>query len=161
MKRWLPHPLLSGLLLLVWLLLAQSVAPGNLLLGALLGLGLGKWFARLQPPPVRVRHCGRLLLLALRVVADIVRSNIAVARIILVRRSHFTSGFVEIPLATDNPYVLAMLGTIITATPGTVWVRHDTQQRRLTIHVLDLIDEAAWVALIKQRYEQPLMEVFQ
>ena len=38
-RRWLPYPILSVLLLLIWLLLNQSIAPGTILLGALLGAG--------------------------------------------------------------------------------------------------------------------------
>jgi multicomponent K+:H+ antiporter subunit E len=38
MKRVLPHPLLSLGLLLVWLGLVNKVTPGNLLLGAILGV---------------------------------------------------------------------------------------------------------------------------
>jgi multicomponent K+:H+ antiporter subunit E len=33
--------------------------------------------------------------------------------------------------------------------------------RTLTLHVLDLQDEAAWIRTIKRRYERPLMEIFQ
>ena len=38
-RRWLPYPILSALLLVVWLLLNQSVAPATILLGALTALG--------------------------------------------------------------------------------------------------------------------------
>jgi multicomponent K+:H+ antiporter subunit E len=33
--------------------------------------------------------------------------------------------------------------------------------RFLLVHVLDLTDEAALIAQIKQRYEQPLREMFE
>ena len=36
-RRWLPHPLLSVCLLLVWLLLMNDLSLGHFLLGALLG----------------------------------------------------------------------------------------------------------------------------
>ena len=55
-RRWLPYPILSVLLLLIWLLLNQSVAPGTVLLGALLGLALAKVFGLLRPPKARVRN---------------------------------------------------------------------------------------------------------
>lgn len=64
--------------------------------------------------------------LAASVLVDIVRSNIAVAGIILGRkRGRRTPGFVEIPLDLRNPYGLATLGCIITSTPGTIWVDFD------------------------------------
>jgi multicomponent K+:H+ antiporter subunit E len=31
----------------------------------------------------------------------------------------------------------------------------------LTVHVLDLKDEAAWIRWIKERYERPLMRIFE
>ena len=37
MKRWLPHPILTPALAVIWLLLNNSFAPGQILLGLLLG----------------------------------------------------------------------------------------------------------------------------
>lgn len=60
-----------------------------------------------------------------------------------------------------NPFGLAALAVIITATPGTVWVDYDAGEGMLTIHVLDLVDEATWIGTIKHRYERRLMEIFE
>jgi multicomponent K+:H+ antiporter subunit E len=160
-RRWLPYPILSALLLLIWLLLNQSVAPGTILLGALLGIALAKVFGLLRPPKARMRNYPLLGLLFVRVVYDIVRSNIAVARIILRRDSRMQSGFVAIPLTLTDHYGLAVLACIITSTPGTIWVSYDSSVNILLIHVLDLVDEASWIDSIKQRYERPLLEIFQ
>lgn len=93
---------------------------------------------------------------------DIVRSNIAVGRIILgPRRREEISGFLVVPLDMRAPYGLATLATILTATPGTLWVRFDPESGLLTLHILDLIDETAWIAIIKGRYERRLMEIFE
>lgn len=161
MQRCLPYPMLSALLLLIWLLFNQSIAPGTLMLGALFGILLGKAFGLLRPPKARVRHWLLLLQLFVQVVLDIVRSNIAVARIILRPTSRPASGFVAIPLSLTDPYGLAVLACIITSTPGTIWVSHDTQSHVLLIHVLDLVDERTSIDWIKQRYETPLLEIFQ
>lgn len=161
MKRWLPYPVLSALLLLIWLLFNRSVAPGTLVLGALAGMVLGKVLGLLQPPKAHLRRWYLLGPLFLRVTLDIVRSNFAVAWIILRLRSRPTSGFVAIPLALTDPYGLAVLACIITSTPGTIWVSHDARSRVLLIHVLDLVDEKASIEAIKQRYENPLLEIFQ
>jgi multicomponent K+:H+ antiporter subunit E len=71
------------------------------------------------------------------------------------------SGFMDIPLELRAPYGLATLAIIITSTPGTLWVNFDSAKGVLTIHVLDLVDETAWIATIKQRYERRLMEIFE
>ncbi len=161
MKRWLPYPTLSLFILATWLVLNQSLAPGHLLLGAGLGLALGFAFRSLQPPPLRIRHRGLLLRLVLRVTADVIRSNLALLRIIVGGRSRsVTSGFVSVPLDLTNPYGLAVLACIITATPGTIWMSYETQDRILLIHVFDLVDEAEWIRTITERYAQPLQEIF-
>lgn len=162
MKRLFAFPLLSLFLFVMWLLLNQSLGAGHVLLGALLGLS-GSWLAAaLLPAKARVRRPGAMLRLSVLVLIDIIRSNIAVARIILRpgRRSQ-TSGFLDIPLELRAPYGLAALACIITATPGTLWVNFDSGKGVLTIHVLDLIDENAWIWTIKNRYERLLMEIFE
>jgi multicomponent K+:H+ antiporter subunit E len=161
MKRWLPHPWFALWLLVAWLLLQQSLAVTTIVLGIVLALGLSWALGKLNLPQVRVRSLGILLLLLVRVFGDIVRSNFAVARIIVSRRPRATSGFVTIPLEMTSPYALALLACIITATPGTIWVSHDSLRRVLVIHVLDFVDEAAWIANIKRRYERPLLRIFQ
>src|SRR3546814_7422186 len=70
MRRWLPYPLLSGLLALIWLVLNQSVSPGTILLGVVLGLLLGKVFGLLRPPRAHIRNYPLAARLLLRVVFD-------------------------------------------------------------------------------------------
>jgi multicomponent K+:H+ antiporter subunit E len=98
-----------------------------------------------------------------RVLLDVVRSNIAVARIVLglVGGRQIKSGFLQIPMEMRDPHGLAVLATIITSTPGTVWVDLTPDGSTLTLHVLDLRDEEGWIHTIKNRYEQPLMEIFE
>lgn len=160
-RRWLPYPVLSALLLLIWLLFNQSLAPGTILLGALFGVALAKVFGLLQPPKARLRNYPLLGLLFVRVVLDIFRSNVAVARIVLRRQRRMHSGFVEIPLTLTDRYGLAVLACIITSTPGTIWVSYDSATNVLLIHVLDLIDERTWIDTITRRYERLLLEIFQ
>lgn len=161
MTRWLPFPLVFVLLLAMWLLLNQTLAPGHILFGSVLALCLSWILAVLREDGVVVRHPGVIIRLVVLVAADIVRSNLAVARIIFspgLRKS--PSGFVEIPLELRNPYGLAVLACIITATPGTLWVDFNSATGLLTIHVLDLVDRQAWIDTIKGRYEWRLQEIF-
>jgi multicomponent K+:H+ antiporter subunit E len=115
----------------------------------------------LEPPKAHPGRLGALFRLAALVSADIVRSNVAVARIILgLERRRRTSGFVEIPLELRDPYGLATLACIITSTPGTLWVDFNEASGTLTIHVLDLVDKTEWIGTIKGRYERLLLEIF-
>jgi multicomponent K+:H+ antiporter subunit E len=161
-KRWLPYPTMSVFVLATWLLLNQSLAPAHILLGAVFGILLGGAFGRLQPPALRIRNRRLLLALAARVAGDVVRSNIALFRVIVGGRSRgVTSGFVFIPLELTSPYGLAVLACIITATPGTIWVSYQFRERRLLIHVFDLVDETVWIRTITDRYADPLKKVFE
>ena len=89
----------------------------------------------------------------------------------LCRKSHRTlrpsreharrSGVVRVPLAMRSPHGLAALACILTATPGTVWVDYDSTDGTMLLHVLDLIDEDAWVRIVKDRWERRLMDIFE
>ncbi|GGC39795.1 Na+/H+ antiporter subunit E [Siccirubricoccus deserti] len=162
MRRWLPFPLVAAALLAMWLLLNESVSPGAILLGGMASLGACLVLVALDPPKGRFRRLRVVLGLAVKVLAEIIRSNNAVARLILrPGERQRRSGFVLIPLDMRNPYGLAALACIVTATPGTVWVEYDSTRSTMLLHVLDLIDEAQWRQIIKDHYERPLMEVFE
>lgn len=150
-------------LLAAWLILNESLSPGHILLGAALAAAGAAVFARLQPAAgrVRLRPAAVFSLLGL-VLIDVVQSNIAVARIVLgLGPARRTAGFLSLPLAVRHPGALAVLACIVTATPGTSWVRYDREDNVVLIHVLDLADEAEWIRLFKQRYERRLMEIFE
>lgn len=161
MKTWLPFPLISLFLLAMWLWLNQTVSAGHILLGSVFAV-LGGWLMKaLQPDAGRVGNPGAVVRLAALVVADVVRSNIAVSSIILrPQRKNIISGFVNIPLDLRSRQGLAVLACIITSTPGTLWVNFNPEAGILQIHVLDLVDEDAWIERIKDRYERLLLEIF-
>jgi multicomponent K+:H+ antiporter subunit E len=162
MSWLLPYPLLSAALLALWLLLNQSVSAGHLVLGSLLAVTSSWAMAALRPEKPRIRRPGSALRLAGVVLVDILRSNIAVGRIIVgSREPGKNAGFLAIPLDLRNRYGLAVLAIIITSTPGTIWVNYDAATGTLLLHILDLIDEATWVRTIKDRYERRLLEIFE
>lgn len=163
MTRLLPYPLLAIAFLLLWLLLVESTLPGALLLGATLAVAGSGVLAVLRMPRVQLGRVRSLPGLTFDVLVEIVRSNNAVARIILQPREPEArrSGFVRIPLDMRNPYGLAALACILTATPGTVWVDYDTRSGTMLLHVLDLVDEEAWVRTVKDKWERRLMEMFE
>ena len=162
MRRWLPYPAMSLFVMATWLILNQSLAVGHLLLAVLLGVVLGAAFGRLQPPQLRISNRRRLARLVLLVLWDVVRSNLALLSILVTgRRRSVRSGFVTIPLTMTDPYGLAVLACIVTATPGTIWMSYRAREGLLLIHVFDLVDDAEWIRTITERYEAPLREIFE
>jgi multicomponent K+:H+ antiporter subunit E len=162
MSGILPYPLLSAALLVLWLLLNQSLSPGHLVLGSVLAV-LASWaMAALRPEKPRIRRPGAALRLLGMVLVDILRSNLAVGRIIVSpREPGVNAGFMTIPLDLRSQQGLAVLAIIITSTPGTIWLNYDAAKGTLLLHALDLVDETVWIRLIKGRYERLLMEIFE
>ena len=160
MSRWLPQPLVSLTLLGMWLLAWNSVAPGLVLLGVVVAVVVPRWTARFWPEYPRVVRYGALARFLLVFAYDVVVANLAVAALILGPRRRMRPGFLEIPLATRDPYVTTLLASVITLTPGTVSTNLSGDGRTLLVHALNVHDAAQDVATIKRRYEAALMEIF-
>ena len=156
-------PVLTAWLVVMWLLLNQTVSVGHLALGLVLGVTIAGASRALRPLQPRFRRAYLVPVLFFVVLADIIRSNFAVAGIVLgfVRGRELRSGFLKIPLELTDPHGLAVLAGIVTSTPGTVWVDHDAATRTLTLHVLDLRDDQEWIDWVKNRYERMLKRIFE
>jgi multicomponent K+:H+ antiporter subunit E len=154
---------LIGTLVVAWLVLNQTLALGHVVLGLALALALAWATRNLRPIEPRIRRVSLAIGLLPLWLADVIRSNVGVARIVLGlrRSSDFRSGFVKIPLAIRDPHGVAVIAVVVTSTPGTVWVDLSADGSVLTLHVLDLGDEAEWVDWLKNRYEKRLMEIFE
>ncbi|GAA2813974.1 multisubunit potassium/proton antiporter PhaE subunit [Aminobacter aminovorans] len=160
MRRLLPYPLLTASLVVMWLLL-NRFSLGHLVLGSIIALVASRAMAALQPAKPQIRRWDKIPLLVWLVFVDICRSNIAVARIVLSRGRRQNSGFVSIPLDLRDRTGLAVLACIVTSTPGTAWLEYNSTSGHVLIHVLDLVDDRAWIDTIKHRYEHLLMEIFE
>lgn len=162
MKRLFPAPLMSAALMAMWLVLNASLAVGDVLLAVLLGLVVPALLAPLRPARPRIRHPLKVLRLIAVVGHDVLESNWLVLRTLLTRPGQPTHArFVRIPLDLRDPSALAALAVITTVVPGTVWCELARDSSALLLHVWDAPDEAAFIAHYKQRYEQPLREIFE
>jgi multicomponent K+:H+ antiporter subunit E len=161
MSRVLPYPLLTASLILMWLTL-NSFSPGHFVLGTVVAIAASRAMAALQPAKPRLRRWLPVPRLIGIVLHDILRSNLAVAAIaVLGRRRERAAGFVAIPLDLRDRTGLAVLACIVTSTPGTAWIEYASDSGVLLIHVLDLVSEDEWISLVKDRYEAPLLEIFE
>jgi multicomponent K+:H+ antiporter subunit E len=161
MRTWLPLPHTSLLLLLVWLLLNQTVAPGHLVLGSVLAVLIPLLTMHLRNPQPVIRHPLKALRYLLMVLWDILVANMEVARLMLRPQLRLRPAFVEVPLDITRDFPITVLASSISLTPGTVSADVSEDRSRLLLHVLDLEDEAQLIATIKSRYEAPLREIFE
>lgn len=161
MRRLLPHPLLTLALASLWLLLANSIAPGQIVLGLVLGWGIPFLTRRIWPEKVQIHKPLTLLHFIGVVLMDIVLANLTVARLILGRPQNLRPAFVVLPLTLTSDIAISLLANTITLTPGTLSALLSPDRKTLLIHALDVDDSDALVATIKQRYEHPLKEIFE
>lgn len=159
-----PRPWMSGIIFLAWLLMMGEIKP-LVVIGALLfAWALPKLTSTFVPPVSAATRPAVVARLILTVTKDIVTSNIVVARQVLGNINSLTPAFITVPVDTDHEYVINLLASIITMTPGTVSARvHETPETpgaSIVVHVLNCEDEQALIDDIKTRYEQPLLEIF-
>lgn len=161
MNRWLPQPLFSLFLWLVWLLLVNTVAPGQLLLGSVLALTLPLLTTRFWPDRPRIHSPWKLLRYITILLWDIGLANLAVARRILGPTHKLRPAFIRLQLDLHSEFAISVLASTISLTPGTVSSDLSPDRKILLIHALDVADEAEVIAHIKKRYELPLKEIFE
>jgi multicomponent K+:H+ antiporter subunit E len=157
-----PHPLLSVALTLIWLALVNKVTPGNVVLGAILGVIVPILTAPYWPRRAKVAHPLKVIEYVLIVLWDIVVANIEVALIILFKRNRdLKSEWITVPLELTSPEAITVLAGTITMTPGTVSAMLSADSGSLLVHCLHTEDPDGVRDQIKSRYERRLREIFQ
>lgn len=160
-RRLVPHPGLSALLALVWVLLSGSLSVNTLVLAVALGLILPLVTARYWPDRPRLISPWRLLAYVGLVVWDIVVASFQVARIVLfMPRDQIKSAWITVPVDLPSPEAMAVLAGTITLTPGTLTADVSADGRALLIHALHAPDPDATRDDIKTRYEARLRRIF-
>ena len=161
MNKIIPHPILSVSLLLVWLLLNNTIAPGHIVLGAILAI-LIPWFSSsFWEERVCAKHPLTFIKFVCIVLYDIVVANIVVARQVLGSNSDLEPKLFKLPITIEHPLGISILASTISLTPGTVSCDLSEDRNHLLIHGLSVSDVEEEIKTILQRYEKPLLEVFQ
>lgn len=159
-RRMLPSIPQSLTVFAFWLLMAQDVSAGNVILALLLAWLMPLLAARLEREFARLGRLRGVFRLIGIVLRDIVVANITVARQVLGPESRLKSQFVWVPLDLTNIHGISALASVCTLTPGTVSAELSEDRRYLLLHCLSVDDPEALVTEIKSRYEAPLREIF-
>jgi multicomponent K+:H+ antiporter subunit E len=160
--NWLiPHPLLTLILTLVWMLLQNELSAGMVVFGVILGViipwGTSIWW----PDTPKGFRLGKMISYSFVVIWDIIVANIQVAWIVLtVPTSKLKPAWIVVPLELREPEAITMLAGTITLTPGTVSADLSDQGHSLLVHVLHTDDPDGVLDDIKTRYEARLLEIF-
>lgn len=161
LRKLLPHPGLSVLLILTWLMLVNEFKWGSLVFASILAVILPLLTAPYWPNRPLVKSWPAVAEYVAIVLWDIVKSNITVAMIVLFRpASKLNPLWVTVPLDVTSPEAITVLAGTITMTPGTVTADLSADGRSLLIHCLDATDADAVRDDIKSRYEARLQRIF-
>lgn len=160
--RWLlPHPFLTILLAVVWILLQNKFTSGMFVFGIILGIIIPRATAVWWPDRPSGFRMGKMITYSFLVMWDIVVANIQVAWIVLtVPNSKLKPAWIVVPLDLIQPEAITVLAGTITLTPGTVSADLSDKGHSLLVHVLHTDDPDGVRDEIKSRYERRLKEIF-
>lgn len=159
-RRLLPHPGLSGLLAVMWVLMVNEVSFGALFLGVVFGVLVPIFTAPWWPGRPEVRFVPAIAYVGL-VLWDIVVANFQVAAIILFKPNRdLRPAWLTIPLDLATPEAITVFAGTISLTPGTVSADVSACGQYLLVHALHAPDPADEVTKVKARYEARLKEIF-
>lgn len=161
MTKLLPKPRLSILLFAIWVTVQMSFSPGNVIMGIILGMLIPLYTTRFWPDAPKVKNftlLGRYLVIFLY---DVLIANVQVAAWIVGPQEKLNSRFLYIPLDVTHPFTITVFASTISLTPGTVSSHISGDRKLLIVHCLHTDDPEQTVAEIKERYEEPLKEIFE
>tara|TARA_R110002049_G_scaffold59920_8_gene161720 strand:- start:2669 stop:3187 length:519 start_codon:yes stop_codon:yes gene_type:complete len=161
LQRWLPHPLLTAALVLLWMFLLNDFSAGGLIVGIILGVTISIITSQFWPDRPHVRSWSKVLEFMVIVAWDVIVANVIVAKLILFCPvKELNTRWVTVPMELKTPEAIAILAGTITMTPGTVSSDISADGRSLLVHCLDAPDAEDAVREMKARYETRLMEIF-
>lgn len=157
----LPHPLLTLILAVVWVLLQNEITAGMVVFGIILGI-LIPWMTSIWwPDTPQGFRLGKMVVYSVIVIWDIVVANIQVAWIVItVPNAKLKPAWIVVPLKLKQPEAITLLAGTITLTPGTVSADLSDEGHSLLVHVLHTENPEGVRDDIKSRYERRLLEIF-
>lgn len=160
-RKILPHPFLTLLLVVVWMILVAKMTLGNLVLALALGWIIPIVTAAYWPERPMVRNPLMIVEYVLVVLWDIIKANVVVAFVVLFKpNSKIKSHWIAVPLELKSAEAITVLAGTITLTPGTVSAMLCADGSSILVHCLDTDDPDAVRDDIKTRYERRLLEIF-
>jgi multicomponent Na+:H+ antiporter subunit E len=139
-------------LVVIWVGLWADLSVANVVSGVLVAggvLALFGWSAASRDAPLVVRPL-RIAVFALWFLWQLVKSNIAVARLVVSPRPALDPGIVAYRLHTASPGVATLVANAITLTPGTLTVTVDRDPPTLFVHCVQVGDLAATMASLAE-----------
>jgi multicomponent Na+:H+ antiporter subunit E len=151
--------LLNLILALMWAALQGELGMVNFVSGFVVSAAVIYIFRRMFFRALYFRKVALGVTLALVFSRELIKSNIAVLRVVLSRRPLIRSGVIAVPTELTNDLALTMLANMITLTPGTLTLDISHDRRYLFVHTLNLNDPEDVKREIRNAFELYLREL--
>lgn len=146
------------ILALSWAAVTGSFSLANLTFGFALGTITNLLVRDRIGFPATLRRARGLVSLALLFLAELARSSLRVAQLVLSPRMTLKPGIFSFSLTADRDVEITLLANLITLTPGTLSVDVSEDRRTLFIHALDCSDPDRLRHDIATGFERRIME---
>lgn len=107
-----------------------------------------------------LRRLAAAVVLLLRFLWAVVTSGVQTARVIARGRRRPAAAFIRLRFAPMSDTGAALLGCMITLTPGTTTIDIDLERREMLLHLLDASDAEGAVAGIRSQFERYVVTLF-
>jgi multicomponent Na+:H+ antiporter subunit E len=151
--------LLNLVLALMWAAMQGEINVINLVSGFVVSAAVIYIFRRMFFRALYFRKVALGVTLALVFLIELIKSNIAVLRVVLSRRPQIRSGVIAVPTELSNDLALTILANMITLTPGTLTLDISHDRRYLFVHTLNLNDPEDVKREIRRAFEVYLREL--
>jgi len=147
---------------LAWMGLTADLGWGAFAFGALIALAIWRALGARAHRPFGPLRALRLVGLGLHLLAvflwELLVANLEQLRIVLAPRIDIHPGWIRFRSELETPAMRALLGAMVSLTPGSVTYEDVSSDDGcfICLHVLDLRDEERLVATIRRRFEAPL-----
>jgi multisubunit Na+/H+ antiporter MnhE subunit len=152
---------------LVWMGLNENISVRDFAFGVVVALAVGRVSGARAHRPFGPLRALFLVYLGLRLLVvflwELLVANLEQLRIVLAPRIDIRPGWIRFRSDLETPAMRALLGAMLSLTPGSVTYEDVSSEEGcyICLHVLDLRDEERLVDHIRRRLEAPLhaMEV--
>jgi multicomponent Na+:H+ antiporter subunit E len=142
------------LLTLIWMLLQNTYTPQAFLVGFVVSFVVIALTQRVLGQGTYGQRGFQVLELAFFVLWAMVRANIALARLSMMREPELRPGIVGIPLDIEDDAAIALLAHLITFVPGTLSLDVSRDKRTLYVHTMVVEDKEAFQQTMKEEFER-------
>ena len=151
--------LLNLMLTALWVASTGNFTYANGALGFVVGFFVLLWLRPLLGPTTYFRKLPLALWFGLQFLWEVLKSNLRVAWDVVTPMRLRRPGIVAVPLDAKTDLEIAVLGNLITLTPGSLCLDVSEDRRTMYVHGMFVDDPRQIRRQIKQRFERWVLEL--